>query len=182
MGYNYSPYLLRVHRDLVDNLINLAETRQYQRHEYTDTVEAQRARHLINNLLSSLARHQPKLAWVRRDVRTWMRYEDGLWVMHVGVPPEGMPIHGAPPKPLTLPGSATPVQPTSRVLTLDAITRENVAEAMMQIAKAKEDGRITEVKIINPPDAAGVAYLTERLAPEFTKLDGDKPLRFERRG
>lgn len=183
MSYNYNPAFLIINREVVARLVALANSREHTVYRFIDPHEATKVRFKINNILTSLAINRPIMAWVRREIRTWVRYEEGTWCLYVGVPPEDVVVRGAKPKPITLPdeGSTMVEKAAQPTLTIEAVTRENVSEALLRLAEAKTNQRVKLVQITNPPNQKGVDYISEKLAPEFHRLPGDKPLRFERR-
>ena len=162
MAYNYSPWLLTVNADVVEKLVRLADDHGQFKVAYESPDEARLFRHKISELLACLARNRPNLAYVRRDVRTWITY-DGKYNVNVGVPKPSQRIRGYRPQPIVI--GATESQLGGLLIT-EEITAENWQPIALKLAAAK----ISDIQMVTferPPEQAGVDYIANALAPEF---------------
>lgn len=185
MAYNYSPWLLEANKELVDYLIQLAQTGEQAQAVFDDADSARTYRLKVLELLANLARNRPELAHLRGKIRTNIKFEGERYAVIVGVLRPEQKLRGARPQlPAGITADTTVYGVELRII--DEITQASWATIGPQLAAArgyadagsdKAPDRII-LTVLPPPE--GIEALAEMLLP-FYEVRSTKPhLIFER--
>ena len=178
MGYVMSREFLLAHKDLILKFIDLADNGGAVAFRCADPQELTELRYKINNLLRCFASWHPNQAYVRAAIRTWVSYDTTIksHLLHVGNPPHQ--LRGRKPDTITALGGRV----ASVVVITDEITAANYQDVMLRLSTAVHNKAPT-ITIEQPPNEAGVDYLSDKLAPDYTPVDNQAvPLVYERKG
>lgn len=173
MAYNLRRGFLLAHKDLVTQLIGLADRREWVRVECRDPEDANAKQYRINNLLYILARYHPDRGYVRSLVRTKLEWGvDGSMTLWLGVPPDGVNLRGS--KPLTL----EPVKASrSAELVIDeAVTEDSWTRISLSMLTAAAGDQIEEIVLRLPPEPEGIEFIAKQLGPFGFDLVSTKPV------
>lgn len=176
MAYNYSPAYLLANKDLLQKLINLADTGTQGEAEFSDPGKAQAFQFKVNNLLASLAVNHPGRAYVRRVVRTWVASRGDKTVIVIGVPEPGHILRGAKPVPVEV----KPHIMDFELVIQDTITAETWTAISLKLAEAKISEAVRRITIHRPPDPKGIQFIAEGLSPEFQLVTTSPTMVLER--
>lgn len=169
MAYNYSKFYLNANADLVQKLVQLAKDKAYAQATFERPEDAGAFRFKVSNLLASLALNQPDMAWVRRDVRTWIKIDTlGRWEVNIGIPPMGVQIRGSKPSSLaaTVLTQAKPVDEMPRIFEVaDDITKDNFPTIWMKVMAATARESVEFIHFTRYPGADATAWIARELDP-----------------
>lgn len=177
MGYNYSRSFLVANQELISQLKRLADESRYIKKVYPDPSKLHQERCKVNNILSSLARWEPSLVYIRKAVRTWVEFgPDGTWMLNIGVPPDGRDVRGRRPTPFEI----EPVtRSASRFVIEEAITADNFPTIMLGIISASADPDVREIELVHPPEPEGVTFILSKI-PIFELASSEPTVVFRR--
>lgn len=191
MAYNYSATWLQGHRAEIAKLIELARQGSgVYRTSYADPSDAQKGQFKVNNILCSLARRHPDLAWVRERLRTRIEQGPGgetvLLVGHLGR------MRGRRPKPVALATPSADERPELGILRngalvvqadLNTISHEDFIRIQVRVREAKDLERL----VMERPPALNEEvreYLFNAFdwSPDEWQIVQERPLIAERKG
>ncbi len=144
-------------------LIEACDERRMLALEFDEAGDAQNYRHKINNILSSLAKHEPSKAYVRNIMRTKLQWtETGKLVVAIGPFTNSK---GRPPKAIEVPGIVGDAH--SRLIEAEPF---NWSKFVRQLYTAVVDLEIRTIRVKLPKEGKEQLskYLDQALAPAFS--------------
>lgn len=161
MPYDYSRQFLLKHRELVQQLQELATSRTARKYPFDTWEELRYQQALVNNLLASIAKNIPGAAGIRKTVGCWVEWSKDntsllLWVGSK----DNKPTAGVKRSELYIPLEQAATMATGLDRYETPITnKDTMQQFFYRVASAASHVRTMELKIRNP---------------HFTKADGEQ--------
>lgn len=163
MAYNYSRHWLYANKATADKLIEAADQNLVLAVVFETPAEAQSYRHKINNILASLAVHEPTRAYVRNRVRTKLEWaEDGRMRVSIGCFVDN---RGRRPKAIEIPETVR----TAKDRVIDA-SPDEWPTFLLQLHTACANAQVRTIRIKRPKEGVEelAKFLDTKLSPAFS--------------